>query len=145
MNTQEVNTRLFQNPVTRRHFLGTYPSCMIPETSKKFYTFITNTQNHDESGEHWNGWVVDRSNVTFFDSFGRSPHSLGYNDIVKNFRQVRYTTKCVQDFKSQTCGLFCIHFLYVMSLKLPIDLFFSEYSIDLKNNDYVVSTIVESM
>ncbi len=129
MNTLDLNNILLANPVTKRFFLGTYPACITPETNKKFYTFITNTDTHDESGEHWNAWVVNNDSVTFFDSYGRSPHLLNYYDVVKKFNHVKYTTKCLQDVNSQTCGLFCIHFLYTMSLKLLVDSFLANIQI----------------
>ena len=102
MNTLDLNKTLRGNPVTKRFFLGTFPACITPETNKKFYTFITNTENHDESGEHWNAWVVDNDNTMFFDSYGQSPHMLNYHDIVKKFNQVKYTTNRLQDFGSRT-------------------------------------------
>ena len=126
MNTLDLNSILLSNPVTKRFFLGTYPACITPKTNKKFYTFITNTDDHDESGEHWNAWVVNNNNAMFFDSYGRNPRLLNYHDVVTNFNQVKFTTKCLQDFNSQSCGLFCIHFLYIMSLKLPVNVFNSD-------------------
>ena len=144
MNTLDLNNILLNNPVTKSFFLGTYPACITPQTNKKFYTFITNTDNHTEFGEHWNCWIVDNGNVTFFDSYGRNPLILNYDNIVKNFRNVRYTSKCIQDYHSRTCGLFCIHFLYIMTLKLPIEEFFCDYSNNLIDNDNAVLSIVDS-
>ncbi len=145
MNTLDLNDALFNNTVTKRFFLGTYPACIIPETNKKFYTFITNTENHNESGEHWNAWVVDNGDVTFFDSYGRSPQTLNYHSVLNKFRRVRYTSECVQDFDSRTCGLFCIHFIYVMTLKLPINEFFRDYTSNLVYNDSIVLSIIDSL
>ena len=145
MNTLDLNNILYDNPVTKRFFLGTYPACIVPETNRKFYTFITNTDNHTKSGEHWNAWVVDNDNVTFFDSYGRNPYLLNYHSVLNNFRQIRYTSECIQDFSSQACGLFCIHFLYNMTLKLPISEFFCDYTNNLHYNDRVVLSIVDSI
>ena len=59
------------NAVTRRYFFETYPACIIPITHKTIYSFITNVDEHDEVGQHWNGWFVRESKFLFFDCFGR--------------------------------------------------------------------------
>ena len=145
LTTLDLNDILFDKPVTKRFFLGTYPACMVPETNKTFYTFITNTHNHDEPGQHWNAWVVNKDNVFFFDSFGRSPKSLNYEEIIKRYKKIIYTSKCIQGVDSKACGYFCIHYLYILSLKLPLDFFLSEYSENLLKNGYVVQSIINSI
>ena len=147
LNTWELNKMLNGNPVTRRTFLGTYPACMSPKTKRSFNTFITNSEEHDKAGEHWNAWVVNGSTVTFFDSFSRDPRHSNfpkhYMDMIKRFDNVNFVSKRVQSMRSTYCGLFCIHFIYIMSLGLDVTSFLEDYSSNYSKNDNVVAKIVQ--
>ena len=70
LTTIQLNDILMKNPVTEKHYIGAFPGCVIPTVKSKNYSFITNTDLHNQSGEHWNAWVVQGEKVLFFDSFG---------------------------------------------------------------------------
>ena len=146
LTTENLNIVLKENPVTKRAFLGTFPGCVLPLTKLKQYSFITNTELHHESGEHWNAWFVYGNKVIFFDSFGRDPRDTSfpelYRDILKNFKVFEFSKTQIQDFTSFTCGYFCIHFIYILSLGLDVDFFVKEYSSDcIKNDDVVIKFV----
>ena len=145
LSTKTINDFLHTNLMTRGTFLGTHPSCIEPVPTKNFYSFITNTQTHEKSGEHWNGWVIDNKKVFFFDSFGRGPRDntlpIFYRNFIKKFKHVYWVRTRVQDWKSETCGYFCIHFIYLISTGFTIKNFLSEYTTDYLNNDDVVVNI----
>ena len=150
LNTAHINTILGENSVTRRYFIGTYASCEITCLPKrKKYSFVTNTKNHLSRGAHWNAWFVKDNKVYFFDSFARSPMDSTfphhYADIVRKFSTFYYFNKQLQDFSSYTCGYFCIHFIYNMSLGLNIMNLKSEYSSNFKENDVIVLKIIKSL
>ena len=142
LSTMDINTILRENSVTRKYFLGTYPSCLTPRPKKKTYAFITNTDEHDMPGDHWNGWFVEGQMISFFDSFGRAwdDETLPeyYKDIVKPFEQVTYTNTRVQGWDSVACGYFCVHFLYIKSLGLDYKKLLDDYSKDFEENDNIV-------
>lgn len=148
LSTKELNEILMGNSVTRKTFLGTFPACMVPVTKRKRYAFITNSQEHNKPGEHWNAWFVNEKTITFFDSFSRKPTDLSfphhYQEIIKKFDNIKYVDVRVQSDTSQRCGLFCIHWIYVMSLGLKYDSFLSDYTENLEKNDYDVLRIVNS-
>ena len=146
LTTRELDRILKNNPVTKNIFLGTYPSCMSPKTSKKKYTFITNTVNHELGGVHWCAWFVDGNTMHFFDSFGRHPNDVtfSYGEIFKGFK-LKYNKKQVQDFSSSTCGHYCIQFLYIFSLGLDLDSMLNDYSSNFKENDILVYDFVRKI
>ena len=145
LTTLELGELLKNNAVTKKYFLGTFPACMSPLTTRKKYSFLTNTDEHNKGGIHWCAWMVDGDEITFFDSFGRHPKDpafpRNFSEIMKNFK-LRYSNIQLQDFQSNTCGYYCIHFLYILSLGLDIDYMFYDYSSDFKKNDTVVYNLV---
>ena len=149
LTTLELNKILYENSVTKRFFVGTYPACVLPKTKKTFYSFITNTQTHDESGEHWNVWIVAGNRLTFFDSFGRdskdSTLPQHYRDFTRQFKNIKHVNNRVQGWNSKACGYFCVHFIYLMSIGLGVKIFINEYSKDFEKNDDVVYDFVSSI
>ena len=107
LTTLELDELLKNNAVTKKYFLGTFPACMSPLTTRKKYSFLTNTDEHNKGGIHWCAWMVDGDEITFFDSFGRHPKDPAFprhfSEIMKNFK-LRYSNIQLQDFRSNTCG-----------------------------------------
>ena len=149
LTTKQLNKILKDNNVTNRYFLGTLPACNYPKSKNDVYSFITNTDEHNQPGEHWNAWFVGDGKVIFFDSFGRTPYdqalSKHYRDFIKKFNEVEYSRTQIQGFNTSTCGLFCVHCIYVLSLGLDLNDFISDYYNDFKKNDKVVYDIVNSI
>ena len=149
LTTNRLNKILKVNNVTSRYFLGTFPACNYPISKKDVYSFITNTDEHNQPGEHWNSWFVRGSKIIFFDSFGRPPHHQAfpqhYRDLIKNFNTVEYSLTQIQGLDAATCGLYCVHCIYVLSLGLDLNNFINDYYNDFKRNDKVVYDIVNSI
>jgi hypothetical protein len=149
LSTIELDRILKHAKVTRVKYLGAYPSCITPKTKRRNYSFISNTDEHHEIGEHWCAWVVDGEKIYFFDSFGRDPWDTSlpthFKDIVRGYNHVEYTNVRVQDWTSTTCGHFCIHFIYTLSLGLSYENFLNEYSTDFLNNDLVALDFYNSI
>ena len=149
LTTVELNNILMKNPVTKKSFIGTFPGCVIPSIKSRRYSFITNTELHHEHGEHWNAWVVRENKVLFFDSFGRDPRDPSfpkiYKDILHRFEGFKYNKTQIQNFMSSTCGYYCIHFIYVLSLGLDFEFYMSEYTDDFLKNDIAVIDFVNML
>ena len=149
LTTKTINGILKQNPVTKKSFIGTFAGCILPSKNAKQYSFITNTDLHHQSGEHWNAWIVKENKIIFFDSFGRDPRDTSfpdnYKDILENFNDLEYSKVQIQSFNSVTCGYFCIHFIYVLSLGLDLEFFLNEYSNNFMKNDEFVVDFVNSL
>tara|TARA_B110000046_G_C12906809_1_gene361081 strand:- start:86 stop:541 length:456 start_codon:yes stop_codon:yes gene_type:complete len=148
LTTKKLDRMLQNNPITKRFYLGTFPSCISPVTNKTKFSFITNTQGHELGGAHWCGWMVNGKTIIFFDSFGRDPTDPAfpqdYKDIIRNYR-LKYNNVQLQDFSSNACGYYCMHFLYILSLGLDLDFMLSDYSSDFKNNDIVVYNLIDKI
>ena len=140
MKASKLNEFLFENKATNQHFLGTFPACDMP-TATEGCCFISNTHDHLLPGEHWNAWFFKNNWLTFMDSFGRPPtHSDFpdyYREYVKNYNY-EYSTVAIQSPKSLNCGLFCLHFIYLLSYGLDFKYFLSQYYLDTSKNDAVV-------
>ena len=67
-----------------------------------------------------------------------------YSDIISNFDNVYFVSKRVQSITSEFCGIFCIHWIYIMSLGLDCESFLSDYTPDYVKNDVIVKNIVKS-
>jgi len=149
LSTLEINRILEENTVTKKYYTGTYPSCIALRTKKKTYAFVTNTDEHDKTGQHWNAWFVEGEKIAFFDSFGRDWEDATlpkhYRDIVEPFEQITYSTSRVQGWDSVACGFFCIHFLYVKSLGLDYEDFLNEYTNDFEKNNNIVYEFYKSI
>lgn len=149
LTTEQLNTILKYNQVTKNYFLGTYPACMYPITKKRVYSFITNTDTHDLQGTHWTAWFVRNDTISFFDSFGRCYSHPDfpeyYNDIAKHFKNVEYSTVQIQSSESWTCGYFCVNFIYSKSMGLEYRYFLSDFSNNLNVNNLIVLEFVNSI
>ena len=149
LTTLQLNNVLMKNPVTTKSYFETFPGCVIPSIKSKRYSFITNTDLHNENGEHWNAWVVHGDKILFFDSFGRDPRDPSfpeiYKDVLNRFETFKYTKTQIQNFTSSTCGYYCINFLYVLSLGLDFDFFMNEYTDDFRRNDIDVIEFVNNL
>ena len=149
LTTIQLNNVLMNNPVTKKYYIGTFPGCVIPAVKSKKYSFITNTDLHDQQGEHWNAWMVQGQKVLFFDSFGRDPSDSTfpeiYKELLNGFKILNYTKTRVQNFTSSTCGYYCIHFIYLLSLGLDFEFFLNEYTDDFMKNDIAVIDFVNSL
>ena len=149
LTTLQLNKILMNNPVTKKMFVGTFPGCVLPSTKANEYSFITNTDLHHQSGEHWNAWIVRGKHIIFFDSFGRDPRDKSfpdsYKNIIENFDSFEYSKYQLQDFSSVTCGYFCVHFIYTLSLGLNLKSFLSEYGDNYRINDISVVEFVKML
>ena len=149
LSTDELDLILSKNSVTKKFYVGTFPSCIFPSTRKRRYAFITNTDNHHESGTHWNAWFISDNQLTFFDSFGRSyghpdfPET--YGNFARRFNKISHSVLQIQSKDSWMCGYFCVKFLYLQCLGLNLKQFLEEFSTNLIVNDYNVLDFVDSI
>ena len=149
LSTDELNTILKINNVTKKYFIGTYPSCIYPSSNERIYSFITNTDNHKLKGTHWTAWFIKNDTISFFDSFGRSPFHPAflahYTKIAERFEKIEYSTHQIQSINSWTCGYFCVNFIYTKCLGLEYRDFLMDFSNILHYNDYIVLNFIDSI
>ena len=151
LRTEDLNKILQSNTVTEKSYLGAFPACVFPKTNKKIYSFVSNTSDHlDTKGQHWVGWFINGQNVSFFDSYGRSPYdeTLPYNfkTFVNNFKTVEFSKRRIQGWTSVACGYFSIHFIYAFCLGIDFKNFLFDYAkSNFERNDSIVYEIVNSI
>jgi hypothetical protein len=89
---------------------------LLPEKLKNGW-YIINLQNHNEgNGTHWVCLKVGEQNL-YFDSFGVIYPSI----IEQKLNNVLYNVKQIQNFKSSSCGWFCIALIYNIERRLIRD------------------------
>ena len=152
LRTEDLNNIIQTNAVTRKSYLGTFPSCVFPKTNKQVYTFVSNTSDHLDTGEHWVCWFINGTRVSFIDSYGRSPYNstlpYHFKSFMNDFRTVQYSKnkKQIQGRGSIACGYFVINFIYVFCLGLNYDNFLNDYfRYNFEENDYIVNDFVNSI
>ena len=149
LTTKDLNKILQSNCVTKRYFFGTYPACYYPLSRNYVYSFITNTDDHGSPGQHWNSWFIRDGKISFFDSFGRPPDHPAfppqYQDLVKRFDELEYSRTQIQGLNATTCGMFCAHFIYFLSLGLNFQNFIDDYSSDFDINEKIVYDFIDSI
>lgn len=84
--------------------------------SSKFY--VVNTDPSHLPGEHWVAFYTG-ARPEFFDSTAHSPRSYGngFNQFLVHYGpQYMYNCERIQAYGSQSCGLYCIYYVYMRSL-----------------------------
>ena len=82
--------------------------CTSVENTMSEGGFIVNTDPDTKPGEHWLAVYYTKYNqFNFFDSYGLSPSTYGFDNGV--FSQ--HNKRCVQAAVSDTCGQHCIYYL----------------------------------
>ena len=143
----QIDKIMFNNPVTNKTYLGTFPSDELP-TSIVTGCFITNTDPHYMRGSHWNAFYLSDGIVDFYDSYGRSPYSkelpASYRQFLKN-RRYRFNHQVVEDVFSVMCGEFCIFFIYNMNLGLDLKFISKCFSKNLYRNDQSIKRFIQNI
>ena len=114
MKTAEINKCLFNNPYTRRYFIGTFTADQCPKVPTPNTCFVSNTDPHTLPGQHWIAMYVKRDgNVYYFDPYGIPPINIYHSKFLSKSSDGHggLNKKQVQGLYSTTCGGHCINFL----------------------------------
>lgn len=114
MNTRELRSYL------NRLFIDHVDICSVdtlPAHRNSSTLFIVNTASSNLSGNHWIAIMVRQKNGYVFDSFGQIPPSEISHWL--NLRGYNWSTnqRRVQSYMTETCGLFCLYFLFFATSK----------------------------
>lgn len=105
-------------------FGGVFSSDLLPKRIEKFSTFIVNLDPHTMSGSHWIAlkFNATEKSVRVFDSYGKPPTNKNILDFCRrNANSVYYNDVCFQSAFTNTCGHFCLYFLYCSTRFLNLD------------------------
>ena len=116
MNSNELNLRLFTNPVTRLYFGGTYAADKLPPPFMVPQSFVVNEDFSDEPGTHWVAiFIRSKNEVNYFDSLGRAP-TMAIAEYLNMFPIINQNKKTYQSINSTVCGLYTMYFIYMSTL-----------------------------
>ena len=109
-------------------FIGCFACNNIPPIKRYPSSFIVNTDKDDQPGTHWVAIYMTKKSCLFFDSFGEEVQE---NDIKiflrKYYKKVIYSMVQLQDYKSVTCGQFCISFIRFVTNKRSYVIFIDKF------------------
>ena len=134
MQSSEIRQKFIKD----KTFIGCFPFDKLPAFPEKLPAkLIINTGASSTEGEHWVALLLKPKSCFYFDSFGIPilNHEI-HKFLQKKYKKVTFSTLCVQDYRSNKCGEFCIIFLKNVSSKKTYLLFLKRFSdINLLIND----------
>ena len=134
MQSSEIRQKFIED----KTFIGCFPFDKLPAFPEKLPAkLIINTGASSTEGEHWVALLLQPKSCFYFDSFGIPilNHEI-HKFLQKKYKKVTFSTLCVQDYRSNKCGEFCIIFLKNVSSKKTYLLFLKRFSdINLLIND----------
>ena len=134
MQSSEIRQKFMKD----KTFIGCFPFDKLPAFPEKLPAkLIINTGASSTEGEHWVALLLKPKSCFYFDSFGIPilNHEI-HKFLQKKYKKVTFSTLCVQDYRSNKCGEFCIIFLKNVNSKKTYLLFLKRFSdINLLIND----------
>lgn len=118
MDTNLLNRILSTSPLTRKYFVGTYPSDRIPAPERFPYSMVVNLDSSVDEGSHWVAiFAPNHHEVYYFDSLGSTPPTDGgIAQCLARFKRVHRNRRLLQTPTSDFCGYYTIVFIYFCSL-----------------------------
>ena len=88
--------------------VGVFSKDQLPK-ERRVGSYYINMQNHDEgNGTHWVfARIFPCGKAIYGDSFGVAM-PIEIKDFLKPFEPIAYSTRQIQDIKSENCGRYCI-------------------------------------
>ena len=126
MQSSEIRQKFMKD----KTFIGCFPFDKLPPLPEKLPAkLIINTGASSTEGEHWVALLLKPKSCFYFDSFGIPIlNNEIYKFLQKKYKKVTFSTLCVQDYRSNKCGEFCIIFLKNVSSKKTYLLFLKRFS-----------------
>jgi hypothetical protein len=116
MDSQIIERILLSTKTGRKSFRGCFPSDRLPNPLKYPFGIIINEDPSFKQGSHWVAvFAKDAETVYYFDSFARKPIE-SIEKYLSNFAHVSKNSQSFQSLIGQTCGQYCIFFIYYSSL-----------------------------
>lgn len=148
MNSLEIDILLRRNALTRKYYIGVFPSDQLPKrTIKKNFCIVINVC--PGVGCHWMGIFKRNKSIHVFDPSGLPSHRINAN--INNFieRQKAHNICSnkvqLQDMESDTCGHHVLVFIFMKCLGYSIKKIISYYNKkNLRKNDSVVKKLLKN-
>ena len=139
MDSYEIARYMRLDEKIRDQFYGVYSLDLIPKKLPIASLVIVNLDYSTDKGSHW--VVLHRVNnevVEHFDSAGKQPKRDIVNNLFSNALSYKYNNKRVQNYQTDTCGLFCLYYSYHSSRGRTMQSILSDFSVNLKSNEEMI-------
>ena len=123
----------------RDQFYGVYSLDLIPKKLPIPSLVIVNLDYSTDKGSHW--VVLHRVNnevVEHFDSAGKQPKRDIVNNLFSNALSYKYNNKRVQNYQTDTCGLFFLYYSYHSSRGRTMQSSLLDFPVNLKSNEEMI-------
>ena len=135
----QINRLLYYN----NSFIGCHPHDTLPYIKRKSnISIIINTANSKLIGEHWVAIKMINNECFYFDSFGVGIVNENIKEFVKIYKNVIYSTRCIQNIESDKCGEFCVAFIKNVKCVESYRNFITSFSENGYINDIIVDTLI---
>ena len=139
MNSIEIEAAIMKDEYIRSKFKGVYCIDNIPSTISADSLIIVNLDPSYKRGSHW---IVihytEKGTFEHFDSLGRKPDDKIHNLLMINKVTYKYNNKRLQNFFTETCGLYCLYYSYYSCRNETMENILNDFSTNLKQNDVIV-------
>ena len=115
MNGRELDT--FAKILKISEWRGIFFANQIPPNLKPKNIYIINccSSREKSQGHHWIAvHIKSKYIVEIFDSSGLHPNQIKHLKLPPN-RKIHYSSKRLQNYRSDTCGLYCLFFVKLRS------------------------------
>jgi hypothetical protein len=140
MNTIQLIDFCLSDPYINNYFGGVLPADQLPLiVSENPKLYIVNTDKAGEVGEHW--ICIFTSKVPeYFDSLCKEPEEEFSNFLLLNGPNYRTNNRRVQDYNTNTCGLYCLFYSYLRCRNYSFKYIMNFFSNNLQLNEYLVKS-----
>ena len=139
MNTKDIERAMLKDEFIKQRFIGVYPIDRIPVDLPPKSLIIVNLDPSDKKGSHW---VVihhtTKGKIEHFDSLGNKPEVKIHILLTANNMTYKYNNKRVQNFLTDTFGLYCIYYSYYSARGRIMEEILNDFSSNLKHNKIIV-------
>ena len=139
MDSYEIARHMRLDEKVRNQFYGVYSLDLIPRKLPNPSLVIVNLDYSTDKGSHW--VVLHQVNnevLEHFNSAGKQPKRDIVNNLFSNALSYKYNNKRVQNYQTDTCGLFCLYYSYHSSRGRTMQSILSDFSVNLKSNEDMV-------
>ena len=132
-----------QDKFIQKCFRGVYPIDLVPENLTNPSIIVINLDRSYEKGSHWIMLHYnDIEKAEHFDSLGNKPDEVLHNLLIDQKITYKYNNKRLQNYFTDTCGLFCLYYSYYLCRGWTLEKILDTLSHDLKNNEEIVKDFV---
>jgi len=147
MNTQQINTIIKSDKITKKYYLGTFPADRLPAPQSMPFCFIANTHTSDKGGEHWIAIYCDANgHGSYIDSYGHIPRKEFTTYLKKYCISHNYNSKGIQGVLSSTCGCYAIYYCLMLTRGYELNKITDRFNLTHRvDNDIIITAFIEEV